>query len=110
MKFAIAGAGAIGAYIGARMARAGMDVTLFARGQHCRALQEHGVRVESHEGNFEAWPRVVDSLDPAGPVDVIFLGVKAHSLPDLAPRLRPLFHDSTTVVSLRPRRVCSIGA
>jgi 2-dehydropantoate 2-reductase len=101
MKFAIAGAGAIGAYIGARMARAGMDVTLFARGQHCRAMQEHGVRVESHEGNFEAWPRVVDSLDAAGPVDVVFLGVKAHSLPDLAPRLRPLFHDSTTVVSIQ---------
>ena len=101
MKFAIAGAGAIGAYIGAKMAHAGMDVTLFARGPHCRAMQEHGVHVESPEGNFEARPRVVDSLDPAGPVDVIFLGVKAHSLPDLAPRLRPLFHDSTTVVSMQ---------
>ncbi|HXI42021.1 MAG TPA: 2-dehydropantoate 2-reductase N-terminal domain-containing protein, partial [Bryobacteraceae bacterium] len=61
MKFAVAGAGAIGAYIGAKMARAGMDVTLFARGPHCRAMQEQGVRVESPEGNFEARPRVVDS-------------------------------------------------
>ena len=59
MKFAIAGAGAIGAYIGAKMAHAGMDVTLFARGPHCRAMQEHGVHVESPEGNFEARPRVV---------------------------------------------------
>jgi len=101
MKFAIAGAGAIGAYIGAKMARAGMDVTLLARGPHCRAMQDHGVRVESPEGNFEARPRVVDSLDTAGAVDVVFLGVKAHSLRDLAPRLRPLFHDSTTVVSVQ---------
>jgi len=101
MKFAIAGAGAIGAYIGAKMARAGLDVTLFARGPHCRAMHEHGVRVESLDGNFEARPRVVDSLDTTGPVDAVFLGVKAHSLPELAPRLRPLFHDSTSVVSMQ---------
>src|SRR5258708_39194768 len=101
MKFAVAGAGAIGAYIGAKMARAGMDVTLFARGPHCRAMQEHGVRVESHEGNFELRPRVVDSLDDAGPVDVVFLGVKAHGLPAAAPHLRPLFHESTVVVSMQ---------
>jgi 2-dehydropantoate 2-reductase len=101
MNFAIAGAGAIGAYVGAKMARAGMDVTLFARGPHCRAMQEHGVRVESPEGNFEARPRVVDSLDAAGPVDAVFLGVKAHGLPALAPHLRPLFHDFTVVVSMQ---------
>jgi 2-dehydropantoate 2-reductase len=101
MKFAIAGAGAIGAYVGAKMARAGMDVTLFARGPHCRAMQEHGVRVESHEGNFEARPRVVDSLDAAGPVDVVIIGVKAHGVPPLAPHLRPLFHESTVVVSMQ---------
>ncbi len=101
MKFAIAGAGAIGAYIGAKMARAGMDVTFFARGQHCLAMRERGVHVESAEGNFEARPRVLDSLDAVGPVDIVFLGVKAHSLPDLAPRLGPLFHDSTTVVSMQ---------
>src|SRR5215471_2648859 len=101
MNFAIAGAGAIGAYIGAKMARAGIDVTLFARGPHCQAMQERGVRVESPESNFEARPRVVVSLDAAGPVDVVFLGVKAHGLPALAPHLRPLFHNSTTVVSLQ---------
>jgi 2-dehydropantoate 2-reductase len=83
------------------MAHAGMDVTLFARGPHCRAMQEQGVRVESPEGNFEARPRVVDSLDAAGSVDAIFLGVKAHSLPALVPHLRPLFHNATIVVSMQ---------
>ena len=99
MKFLIAGAGAIGAYIGARMARAGFDVTLFARGPHLRAMQEHGVQVKSAEGDFTARPRIVGSLDEAGVPDVIFLGVKAHALPQLAPQLKRVLGPDTTVVS-----------
>ena len=79
MKFLIAGAGAIGAYLGACMHRAGEDVTLFARGPHLRAMQANGVRVLSSEGDFETRPKIVERLEDAGPVDVIFLGVKAHS-------------------------------
>jgi len=99
MKFLVAGAGAIGAYIGARMAQAGFDVTLFARGAHLRAMQEHGVRVKSVEGDFVARPAIAGSLEEAGPVDVVFLGVKAHSLPQLAPQLTPVLGPDTTVVS-----------
>ena len=87
MKFVVAGAGAIGGYIGAKMAHAGMDVTLFARGPHCRAMLEHGVRVQSAEGDFEARPHVTDTLESIGPADVVFLGVKAHGLPEIAPKL-----------------------
>ncbi len=101
MKFLIAGAGAIGAYIGARMARAELDVTLFARGPHLRAMQEHGVRVESIEGDFEARPKVSGNLDEIGPVDVVLLTVKAHSLPQLAPQLRPVLAGDTTVVTMQ---------
>jgi 2-dehydropantoate 2-reductase len=101
MKFAVAGAGAIGAYIGAKMAQAGCDVTLFARGAHCRAMQERGVRVTASEGDFEVRPRVVDALDAAGQVDVVFLAVKAHSLPALAPQLPALFGPETAVVSMQ---------
>ena len=99
MKFLIAGAGAIGAYIGARMARAGFDVTLFARGPHLRAMQEHGVQVMSVDGDFVARPAIADSLANVGPVDIIFLGVKAHGLPQLAPQLKPVLGPDTTVVS-----------
>lgn len=99
MKFVIAGAGAVGAYLGARMARAGLDVTLFARGAHLRAMQEHGVLVKSPDGDFEVRPEVTDNLETLGPVDVIILGVKAHSLPELAPRLCPLLGPDTVVVS-----------
>jgi 2-dehydropantoate 2-reductase len=99
MKFLIAGAGAIGAYIGARMAQAGFDVTLFARGPHLRAMQERGVQVKSSEGDFTAHPTIAPSLEEVGPVDVVFLGVKAHGLPQLAPHLKPVLGPDTTVVS-----------
>jgi 2-dehydropantoate 2-reductase len=99
MRFLIAGAGAIGAYIGARMSQAGFDVTLFARGPHLRAMQERGVQVKSPEGDFVARPTIAASLEEVGPVDVVFLGVKAHGLPQLAPNLKPVLGSDTTVVS-----------
>src|SRR5579863_7010397 len=99
MRFLIAGAGAIGAYIGARMAQAGFDVTLFARGPHLRAMRERGVQVKSTEGDFLARPTIASSLEEVGPVDVVFLGVKAHGLPQLAPHLKPVLGPNTTVVS-----------
>jgi len=99
MKFLVAGAGAIGAYIGARMAQAGFEVTLFARGPHLRAMQEHGVQVKSGEGDFVARPAITGSLEEVGPVDVVFLGVKAHALPQLASQLKPVLGPDTTVVS-----------
>jgi 2-dehydropantoate 2-reductase len=99
MKFLIAGAGAIGAYMGALMARAGVDVTLFARGAHLRAMQQHGVKVKSPAGDFEAQPKIAGSLEEVGPVDVVFLGVKAHSLTKLAPQLPPVLGADTVVVS-----------
>ena len=99
MRFLIAGAGAIGAYIGARMAQAGFDVTLFARGPHLRAMQEHGVLVKSAEGDFVARPKIVGSLEELEPPDVLFLGVKAHGLTQLAPLLKPVLGPETTVVS-----------
>jgi 2-dehydropantoate 2-reductase len=99
MKFLIAGAGAIGGYLGARMAHAGQDVTLYARGPHLRAMQERGLQVRSAEGDFEVRPRIVGNLQEAGPMDVIFLGVKANGLTLLAPQVQPLIGESTTVVS-----------
>jgi 2-dehydropantoate 2-reductase len=98
MKFLIAGAGAIGAYMGACMARAGQDVTLFARGPHLRAMQEHGVRVKSVDGDFEAHPKIAENLEKVGLVEVIFLGVKAHGLTQLAPQLKPVLGPDTAVV------------
>jgi 2-dehydropantoate 2-reductase len=99
MRFLIAGAGAIGGYIGACMARAGFDVTLYARGPHLRAMQERGLRVLSADGDFEVRPHVIGDLTEAGDVDVMVLGVKAHALTQLAPQLKPLIGEHTTIVS-----------
>ena len=99
MRFLIAGAGAIGGYIGACMARAGLDVLLYARGPHLLAMRERGLRILSADGDFEVHPRVTGDLGEAGGVDVIVLGVKAHGLTQLAPQLQPLISENTTVVS-----------
>ena len=99
MRFLIAGAGAIGGYVGAMLARSGQDVTLFARGAHLKAMEARGLRILSAEGDFEVHPRVIGSLEAAGEFDVIFLGVKAHALTQLAPQLNPLIGQETTVVS-----------
>src|SRR5678815_4521498 len=99
MRIVIAGAGAVGGYIGARLARAGADVVLFARGPHLQAMEERGLRVVSPDGDFEVRPAVTGDLASIGTVDVVFLGVKAHGLTALAPALRPLFGPDTVVVS-----------
>ena len=99
MRIAIVGAGAIGGFIGAKLANAGADVVLFARGPHLRAMQERGLRVVGDEGELEVKPEVTGDLAAIGRADVIVLGVKAHSLTTLAPQLRPLFGPDTVVVS-----------
>lgn len=100
-RYVIVGAGAIGAYVGASMARAGLDVTLFARGAHLRAMQDQGVQVRTAAGEWRAHPKVSADLETIGPVDVVFLAMKAHSLPELAPKLAPLLGDDTVVVSMQ---------
>ena len=99
MRFAIVGAGAIGAFLGAMLDRAGEDVTLIARGPHLRAMQQHGVRVRGEIGDFVAHPAVTDDPADVGEVDVVLLTLKAHSLPAMAPRLGPLIGAQTSVVS-----------
>ncbi len=99
MTFAVYGAGAIGAYLGAKLALAGEEVALIARGPHLHAMQANGVRVRSPQGDFEARPSLSDDPAAIGPVDFLFLTVKAHSLTEIAPKLGPLMGPETCVVS-----------
>jgi 2-dehydropantoate 2-reductase len=99
VKIVVAGAGAIGGYIGACVARAGGDITLFARGPHLEAMRTKGLRIVTPDGDFEVKPKVTGDLASIGQCDVVFLGVKAHALTGLAPQLRPLFGKDTVVVS-----------
>jgi 2-dehydropantoate 2-reductase len=98
MRFVVLGAGAIGAYVGAALARGGADVTLIARGAHLHAMATGGVRVLSPRGDFTALPRATDDWAALGDADVVFVALKAYSLPDLAPRLGELLAPGAAVI------------
>ena len=98
MRIAVLGAGAIGAYVGAALARGGADVHLIARGDNLDAIRRGGVRVRSPRGDFEAHPPATDDSREVGPVDFVFLGLKAHSYASCGSMLEPLLHEDTAVV------------
>jgi len=98
VKFAVVGAGAIGAYVGAALARGGADVVLVARGEHLRALQERGVRVLSPRGDFTAHPSATDDIQAIGDADAVFVALKAHSLTGLAPAIGAAIKPGAAVI------------
>lgn len=99
MRIAVVGAGAIGAYVGAALARGGTDVAVIARGEHLAAMRRHGIHVHSSRGDFTAHPSATDNPRDIGPVDVVFLGLKAFHYASSGPLLAPLMHASTAVVA-----------
>lgn len=99
MKVAVLGAGAIGAYVGAALHRAGVEVHLIARGPHLVALQDHGVYVKSPRGDFHAHPYATADPAEVGPVDYVFLGLKAHSYATAGKLLTPLLGPRTAVIA-----------
>jgi 2-dehydropantoate 2-reductase len=99
VRVAVVGAGAIGAYVGAALARGGVEVTLIARGPHLRAMQRRGVQVRSQRGDFEAHPAATDDLDAVADAEVVFVALKAYSLPELAPRLGAALTPGAAVIA-----------
>ena len=99
MKLCIFGAGAMGGWIGGLLARQGVDVTLIARGPHLAAMKAHGLRVRMHDEEFVVHPRLTDDPEEAGPQDYVFISLKAHSVPPVAERMRPLLGPTTAVVT-----------
>lgn len=102
MRIAVFGSGSVGGYFGARLARAGLDVAFIARGEHLRAMQSHGLRVESPGSDFTIHP-VLATDDPAqvGPVDAVLVGVKTWQVVEAAEAMRPLVGPDTLVVPLQ---------
>lgn len=102
MKFAVVGAGAIGGYLGAKLARAGEEVTFIARNRNLEAIRAHGFKLILEDGSEEHAPtaRAVQHMADAGPQDVVLLTVKAHQVGDLLPDLRALFGPQTLVVTM----------
>lgn len=102
MRVAIYGTGGAGGYFGAQLARTGEDVTFVARGQHLKAIQEHGLCVETPTGEIVIQPaKATDDPTQVAPVDVIFLGVKAWQVEEAARNMRPMVGPETFVVPLQ---------
>jgi 2-dehydropantoate 2-reductase len=99
MKVCIFGAGAIGGYMGVKLAKAGADVSLVARGPHLAAMQEKGLTL-IEDGETTMVP-VTASDDPAalGVQDYVIVTLKAHSVPPVVSKMAPLIGPNTTIVS-----------
>lgn len=98
-RVCIYGAGAIGGWLGVRLAGAGCRVSVVARGATLDALQRHGLR--SRHGHVEATASVQASADPAqlGPQDLVVIAVKTPSLLEVARHMAPLIGPNTLVLS-----------
>src|SRR6266568_773566 len=103
MRFAVVGAGAIGGYLGARLALAGDEVSFIARGKNLEALRAGGMKLISAEGVEEQARGVGAFATPAdaGVHDVVLLTVKAHQVAAVAPELRHLCRDDTAIVTMQ---------
>lgn len=102
MKIAVVGAGAIGGYLGAKLALAGEQVTFIARRKNLEAINAHGFRLILEDGSLAHARdvRAVERYADAGPQDAVLLTVKAHQVRDLLPDLRALFGPHTMVVTM----------
>lgn len=102
MRIAIMGSGGVGGYFGAKLARAGCDVTFIARGAHLEAMRNSGLLVESKAGNIQIESPQVTS-DPAGigKVDLVLFGVKLWDTAAAARAIVPLVGPQTAVVSFQ---------
>jgi 2-dehydropantoate 2-reductase len=84
MRVAVVGAGAIGGFLGAHLARSGQDVVLIARGAHLAAMRSRGVTVRGDGEEFTARPECTDDMTAISGAEVVFLTLKAHSIPGVA--------------------------
>jgi 2-dehydropantoate 2-reductase len=98
MKICVYGAGAIGGFMGAKLARAGNDVTLIARGPHLEAMKKNGLTLKSEGETVNVRPRVTQHAREVGPQDYVILSVKAHALPGIADAVQPLLGPKTALV------------
>jgi 2-dehydropantoate 2-reductase len=100
MRVAIVGAGSIGAVLGAKLAASGHDVVLVARGAHLGALRERGLTLVDHVGGASGTYRLPASAEPAdfAPQELVIIGLKAHAIPAMLPRMAPLVGRDTVVV------------
>ncbi len=101
MRIAIMGGGAVGGYFGGLLSLAGNDVTFIARGEHLRAMQQHGLTLATPKGTLQVNnARFVAESDEVGPCDIVLFAVKAYDIEAAATPLKPLVDAGATIVSV----------
>jgi len=101
MRFAIMGSGAVGGYYGARLWKAGHDVTFIARGRHLQAIRERGLEIRSPLGDLFATAAAEEDTSRVGHVDCVILATKNYDNADALPRIAPMVAPSSTLLTLQ---------
>src|SRR5438105_12558132 len=103
MKIAIIGAGAIGGYVGVKLALAGESVTFIVRGANLEAIRRNGMKLVMHDGAEHVARNVEATNDyaAAGPQDIVILAMKAHQVEAVANDVPKLFGPETVVVTMQ---------
>jgi 2-dehydropantoate 2-reductase len=102
LRFCVIGAGAIGGFVGARLALGGHEVTFLARGRTLEAIRSRGIEVREPDGSVHrAAARAIESPDGSERFDVVMLALKAYDVAGILPRVDALCHDDTLVVPMQ---------
>jgi 2-dehydropantoate 2-reductase len=102
MKILVYGIGGAGGYFGAKLAKAGYEVTMVARGKHLDSIRKNGLEIESINGNFRIFPKLAtDNLKDIPKQDLVILGVKSWQIEEVAISLRPILGEETMVLPLQ---------
>jgi 2-dehydropantoate 2-reductase len=102
MRIGIMAAGAVGGYIGARLAQAGHDVVFFARGAHLDAMRRSGLKIESAAGDIHlAKVNVTDDPATVAPVDIVIFAVKLWDTEKAGAQIKPIVTQNTRVITLQ---------
>lgn len=99
MKICIVGAGATGGYLGVKLIKAGLDVSLVARGAHLEAMKKIGLTIIENEKEIACFPKCSDSIEKLGKMDFIFITLKAYSINGLVEEISTMFDENTSVIS-----------
>jgi len=98
VKVIVLGAGAIGAYYGGQLSRAGHDVTLYARGDNLAAIRHHGLEIRTPEGPSTMKIAATDRSQDLGAADFAILGVKSYSLDSIGPTVQRIAEKGAAIL------------
>ncbi|MBI4053394.1 MAG: 2-dehydropantoate 2-reductase [Candidatus Diapherotrites archaeon] len=101
MKVGVFGAGAVGGFFGAMLAKAGFDVAFICRGEHLRAMKKHGLQVRGIYGDFVAKGVFSDDAKSVGECDLVLFCVKSHATEKAIVQAKPLVGRQTVFLSLQ---------